>query len=285
MTMFTIIFFVLTLLLMLNNIFTLVPILSFSNIYYIAYEKQKLPMPKLIKKLKPFMHYEEISMLVLAASFPLSILLMALYLFSAPENLAYEYLYILPTVISMILGLVMLTFELYPLDGKGLLDYKVLKLFIRNHYKKEMPKDIYQLVELYFFNYLENKDKFTHKPKSLVLSTFNFSKAIMKLTTEQNEKSAVYNYLLEPSTISVLASITNVLTDDKKLKFIDGTEGSETLKEYKKTLKEIQYGMEKIAFKVDINKFNEPNKDMPEDMNVELMSALNKAKENKHFVV
>lgn len=168
----------------------------------------------------------------------------------------------------------------------GPLDDIVLNFLAHISYKKIMPREIYPLFKLYHFKYLSVFHKY--KTNSLARAAYDFSTVMSVLISDSTYEKDVYKFLLEPKNVSVLATISNVLTDNVKLAFIDSTSGDSSRKVYIASLIEMSKEMEEIVSIKKITDRDEKNKNetsKADKLNEELIAEMTKSKQNKHYIV
>lgn len=168
----------------------------------------------------------------------------------------------------------------------GPLDDIVLNFLAHISYKKIMPREIYPLFKLYHFKYLSVFHKYTLN--SLARAAYDFSTVMSVLISDSTYEKDVYKFLLEPKNVSVLATISNVLTDNVKLAFIDSTSGDSSRKVYIASLIEMSKEMEEIVSikkRTDRDAKNKNETSKADKLNEELLAEMTKSKLNKHYIV
>lgn len=272
---------VVVLIIFLHVTLTTLPFVSWENILSKTKKTEGLYDEKLIAKIEFMKKVEDCSGVMNYISLVIGLALLAVTSYDINSYVTRFFLGV-PLILSSFIIFGGVFYEVYPplssvfrVKRYGRFDSKLLGYLLEKTYKSKLPKDVFQLFKLYHLPYLALEE--TPKKESLDKATFDFSNSILRLSNYTDYNTSVFRVLLEPKNISILAAISNVLTDDKKLKFINSSEGYEILQDYKESLKEIENSMLSIT----------KNKEqiIEEDLATELINNLAKAKENKYLVL
>lgn len=166
---------------------------------------------------------------------------------------------------------------------EGFLDVVMFKFLLKLTYKATLPKDIYQIVTLYYFTHLDRADISGYD--SLMSNAHDFSNKILALWNKDSYREDINKFLLQPKNVSVLASISNVLTDDTKLEFIESSIGRDSRKVYISCLKDLTKEMTHFVVPKEIDIDDSQSSIKAYNSNVELISELEKAKNNNFYIV